>query len=239
MHISKPWWEEGLLIVNAINSTAGLFAGDTVDTAIEVKAGAQMLVTSASANRAHRMPTGMATVRQSISVASNGWLELWPALFIPHAGSYYSQETSIQLQPGARFLSFETYAPGRVASGEAWKFTRFENHFHLAYDSLPIARETYSLTPECASVAALRHQFPTACHAACYAVGAHFPDDMIAAITGLHHPDCWIGCTRLAAPAIAIRMVASDNLHLSRALTTIRDHLHAAFARPVPPLRRS
>jgi len=239
MHISKPWWEEGLLVVNAINSTAGLFSGDVIDTAIEVQSGAQMLVTSASASRAHRMPSGMAAVRQSIHVAAGGWLELWPSLFIPHAGSHYLQETSIRLDPSARFLSFETFAPGRVASGEAWQFTRFENRFQLSYDTRPVAWETYSLTPDCPSVLALRNQFPTACFATCYAAGALFPDDLLAAISSLHHPGCWIGCTRLDAPAIAIRAVAADNIHLSRALTNIRAQLHRAFARPVPALRRS
>jgi len=239
MHISKPWWDDGLLIVNAINSTAGLFSGDRVETTIEVKSGAQMMVTSASANRAHRMPSGNAAIRTSIDVAADAWLELWPSLFIPHAGSDYVQETSVELDATARFLSFETFAPGRVASGEAWEFTRFENRFQLTRDSRPIARETYSLTPGSPSVRALREQFPTGCHATCYAVGVDFRDDLLAAISALHHADCWVGCTRLDAPAVAIRLVAADNIHLSRALTKIRGQLYGAFCRPVPALRRA
>jgi len=239
MHIGKPWWDRDLLIVNAINSTAGLFSGDVIDTSIEVQSGAQMLVTSPSATRAHRMPAGSAAVRQSIRVASGGWLELLPALFIPHAGSDYFQETSVRIEPAARFLSFETFVPGRVASGEAWQFTRFESRFQISYDSRPVARETYTLTPQSPSVQALRNQFPAACHATSYAAGADFPDGLLAAISALHHPACWIGCTRLDAPAIAIRLVAADNIQLSRTLTIVRDLLHQAFGRPVPPLRRS
>jgi urease accessory protein len=240
LHISKPWWDEGgLLIVNAVNSTAGLFSGDVIDTAIEVKSGAQMLVTTPSATRAHRMPSGLAAVRQSIRVAAGGWLEMLPGLFIPHAGSNYFQETEIHLDSTARFLSFETFVPGRVASGEAWQFTRFESRFNLVYDSRLIARETYSLTPQSPSVQALRDLFPAACHATCYAAGADFPDDLLAAISALHHPRCWIGCTRLEAPAIALRLVAADNIHLTRALTNIRPLLHRAFNRPIPPLRRA
>ena len=239
MHISKPRWEKGLLIVNAINSTAGLFAGDVIDTSIEVKSGAQLLVTSASATRAHRMPSGLAAVRQSVRVAREGWLETWPGLFIPHAGSSYSQEIAVQLEPGARFLWFESFSPGRVASGEAWQFTRFQSRFELTCGSRPIARESYSLTPDSASARALRHQFTNACHATCYAAGADFPDDLLAAISALHHSACWAGCTRLDAPAIAVRLVAADNLHLSRALTNIRGLLHAAYRRPVPALRRA
>lgn len=239
MHISKPWWDGGLLIVNAINSTAGLFSGDRIESTIQVGAGAQMLLTSASASRAHRMPAGIASVRQSIRVANDGWLEMFPSIFIPHAGSNYSQETSVCLESGARFLSFEAFTPGRVASGEAWEFTRFENRFQIACDSRPIARETYSLTPDCPSVKALREQFPTGCHATCYAAGADFPDDLLSAISALHHAECWVGCTRLDAPAIAVRAVAADNIRLTRVLTSIRNLLHSAFNRSVPALRRS
>jgi len=239
MHISKPWWEEGLLIVNAVNSTAGLFSGDAIDTTVDVKSGAQMLLTSPTASRAYRMPSGMATVRQAFRVASGAWLELLPALFIPHAGSTYSQETSIHLEPGACFLSFETFAPGRVASGEAWQFTRFESSFQLSCDSRLIVRDTYSITPDSPAVDAVRHQFPAACHATCYAVGAAFSDTLLAAISGLHHTACWIGCTRLDGPAIAVRLVAADNLQLTRALAGIRCLLYGAFARPVPALRRT
>jgi urease accessory protein len=239
MHISKPWWDDGLLIVNAINSTAGLFSGDIIETAVEVKSGARMLVTSASASRAYRMPTGMASVRQSIHVDTGAWLELLPALFIPHAGSDYLQETSVYLQPAARFLSFETFAPGRVASGEAWEFTRYESRFQIQYASRPIARDTYTLTPGCPSVQALREIFPAACHATCHAAGEDFPDTLLAAISALHHPACWVGCTRLDAPAITVRMVASDNIQLTRTLTRVRDLLHQSLGRPVPPLRRT
>jgi hypothetical protein len=110
MHISKPWWEEGLLIVNAINSTAGLLSGDVIENRIEVKPGGRLLVTSPSATRAYRMRAGAAEVRQTIEIANGGWLEMWPALFIPHAGSHYIQNTSASLDPGARFLWFETFA---------------------------------------------------------------------------------------------------------------------------------
>jgi len=239
MHISKPWWEEGLLIVNAVNSTAGLFAGDVIDIAIDVKSRAEMLFTSASASRVHRTPGGKATVHQEIRVARDGWLEMLPALFIPHAGSDYSQETSITLEPGSRFLWFETIAPGRVAFGEAWEFTRFESRFQLTCDSRPVVRETYSLTPDSPSAAALRRQFSAAYHATCYASGADFSDDLLAAISDQHHDECWVGCTRLDAPAIAMRLVAADNLHLSRVLIRVRELLYRGFGRALPALRRA
>ncbi len=239
MHISKPWWDGGLLIVNAINSTAGLFAGDAIEMEIEVKAGGEMLVTSPSASRAYRMPSGMASVRQLIRVEAGGWLELLPAVFIPHAGSDYFQETAVELESAARFLAFETFAPGRVAFGEAWGFRRFENRFEMRYAEKPLVRDVYTLTAQCASVQALREIFPTGCHATCHAVGGDFSDELLATISELHHPGCWVGCTRLDAPGVTVRMAAADHIQLRRALARVRDLMHQAFRRPVPPLRRT
>jgi len=181
----------------------------------------------------------MAVVRQAIRVDDAGWLELWPSLFIPHAGSHYVQETSVELAHGARFLWSETVAPGRVAFGESWEFDRFESRLQINYASRPLARESYSLSPQSPSIQALRRQFPSACHGTCYAAGAEFPNELLAAIMALHHAQCWVGCTRLDAPAIAIRVVAADNVELTRAMTRARELIHQSFGRPVPPLRRS
>jgi urease accessory protein len=144
----------------------------------------------------------------------------------------------VELAEDARFIWFETFAPGRVASGEAWEFTRFESRFQVNYDDRPVARETYALIPGAAAVKALRKQFPNACHGACYAVGLNASDDLLAQMTTLHHANCWIGCTRLDGPAIAVRLVAGDNIDLSRTLTKVRELVHVAFGRVVPSLRR-
>lgn len=239
MHISKPWWDGSLLIVNAVNSTAGLFSGDDIEMRVEVRAGAEMLLTSPSATRVHRMLSGRAEVRQQVCVEGGGWLEMLPALFIPHAGSDYLQVVNIDLAPGARCLCFETFAPGRVASGEAWEFSRFETRFQLSSGGRLIARDTYTLTPDSPSVAAIRHHFPAACHSSVYAVGAQFSDDLLSTISSLHHSHCWVGCTRLDAPAVAVRAVASDNVQLARTMASIRLLLYQSFNRKVPALRRA
>jgi len=55
----------------------------------------------------------------------------------------------------------------------------------------------------------------------------------------LHHAECWVGCTRLDAPALAVRVVAADNVRLTHSLAVIRGLLHRAFGREVPPSRRA
>jgi urease accessory protein len=239
MHVSKPWWDERLMVVNAINSTAGIFSGDVIEASIEVKRGAELLVTSPSASRAHRMISGEARVVQRIHVEEDAWLEMLPGLFIPHAGSNYRQETVVRLEAGARFLWSETVAPGRVASGEAWQFTGYRSAFSLSVDGRMMARENYRIDGSAATVGALRRVFANACHGTCYAVGGDFSDGLLRGISAVHHAECWVGSTRLDGAGICVRMVAADNLHLARAMGAAREMLHGAFSRKVPAARRA
>lgn len=234
MHVSKPYWEDRLLVVNAVNSTAGLFSGDIVHTGVQVRSGAGMLLTNPSANRIHRTPEGFAQAIQKLRVEQEAWLEVWPSLLIPHAGSDFRQKTRLEVARGGKLLWFEFFAPGRVASGEAWQFARLENDLELRYEGRLIAKERYRLTPGSAAVAALRGQFPTAYCASVYAVGAGMQPE----IAALHGPACWVGCSRLEEHAAAVRVVAATSMELTRVLQSLRALFHAAFARTALPIRR-
>lgn len=139
-HLSKPYWDGGVLLVQAVNATAGVFAGDHLSMDIEVAPGASVLLTSPSASRIHTMPHGEATLTQQIRVADGGWLEWMPELFIPQRGCRYRQETTIDLAAGSSAYLVETLAPGRVAHGEVFAFdwitwktrVRIDNHLVLA-----------------------------------------------------------------------------------------------------------
>ncbi len=54
IHLSKPHWDGHHLIVNIVNPTAGLFAGDSIELAVHVCAGARVVLTSPSAARVFR-----------------------------------------------------------------------------------------------------------------------------------------------------------------------------------------
>jgi urease accessory protein len=226
-------------VVNAVNATAGMFAGDSVRIDAQVRSGGEMLLTSPSANRIHRMNAGSAETVQTARVESGGWLESWPSMLIPHGGSNYRQRTHIEVERGGRLLCFEYFAPGRVASGEAWKFSRLENDFELSHEGRLIAKERYSLAPDSAAIASLTRQFPTAYCASAYAVGCEMPDQISASINALHNDRCWVGCTRLESHATAARIVAASSIDLMRALNSLRALFHAGFGRTVRPMRRT
>ena len=153
MHLGKGYWHEDALLVHAVNSTAGLFAGDVVDWRVEVEPRARLRLVSPSAARVHRAAREGSAPRfaepahseQTFRVGADGWLEVWPELFIPHAGCRYRQSTRVEVAPGGELLFCESLAPGRVASGEAFAWESLHWATDIFHGADHIARERWRL----------------------------------------------------------------------------------------------
>lgn len=239
MHISKPHLDAETLVVNVINPTAGLLAGDEVKCDVAVEPGAQLVVTTPSASRAHSMRDGRAVLVQNFRVAAGGFLDVWPELFIPQAGTRYHQRTTARVEPGGTLLLAEMLAPGRVASGEAfaYEWLRWETDVYLG-DEL-IARERYTLQPGAPSVEALRGSFEHAYYASVYVVAElSETDDCWRAIHDLHCADVWVGVSRLRHGGWVVKILAAESIPLRRAMAQIRRSLYAALRHATPDLRR-
>ena len=116
------------------NTTAGLFAGDSLDVRIEARSGARVQVASSSATKAFATPAGSASMRTTL-VAEPGSLLVWgPHATILQAGASYTQTTDVLLHAGAIVLAAEVLALGRLASGERNAFRRFENDLSVRDD---------------------------------------------------------------------------------------------------------
>jgi urease accessory protein len=223
VHLSKPHLDEGILIVNAVNPTAGLLAGDRIDFDVSVEPGARMLLTAPSASRAHRTAGAAALVEQRFRVAQGAWLEVWPELFIPQGGCRYRQRTEAHVEEGGEMMLIEMIAPGRAASGELFAFAELDwaSTFFLGGDL--IARERYALTPESPALDAVR---------------VHFPEASWQRIHNLHDDTAWIGCSPLRRGGATIRVLASGSIALRKKVAEIRLAIYQALGMRAPNLRR-
>ncbi len=122
-HLSKPYWDAdaGALVVQVVNPTAGILDGDSLESDIAVAVDAALLVTTPSASRVFKMRGGSAECRQHFSVAKGGWLEVLPEPLVPHRGSVYRQQTTIEIEAGGGLFFTDLLMPGRIAHGEAWE----------------------------------------------------------------------------------------------------------------------
>ena len=241
IHLSKPHLDQGTLVLNVVSPTAGLFEDDRIEQDVTVQSGARLLLTSPSASRAHRVRDGWAALSQTFRVESGGALEVLPELFIPQAGACYRQATQLNVSENGELLFWESLAPGRVASGEIFRYTGLDWHTDLAVSGRSILRERYSLRPGSDSLRALQRIFPTAYYGSVLAVSPRLIPSMACreTILGLQSPTLWIGASPLGnGSAWAIKWLAADALQHRATATKVRACLYHTLGREAPDLRR-
>lgn len=236
-HLSKPYWTGETLLIQAVNATAGIFAGDHLTFHVGVATGASVLLTSPSASRIHTMPSGEATLGQTIHVKPGAWLEWMPELFIPQRNCRYRQHTELHVEHGAGIYFVETLAPGRVAHGESLAFERLQWTTRVHHGGKLILAERYDLSPKGQSLRDLRREKNAMYFASALLV---YPETIPMrswqeTVSGWTTPDILIGGTRIAPQAYLFRILAGD----SESLRDVLQRLRSCMAHEVPPLRTS
>jgi urease accessory protein len=238
-HISKPYWDENALVVQIINPTAGLFAGDSLRCDVSVESGARLHLTTPSATRVHTMNAGQAEVQQDFQVADGAWLEFNPAPLIPQRNCRLRQCTRIHVSRSGELFFAEMLAPGRVAHGECFEFLQIDWECNLFWDLRLVARERFCLRPGDMSLNPLKAPFPQGYYASCYLITERLPGGHACwtEIHELNSADAWIGASRLVAAGWSIKILARDSLNLHRTVQSLRRIL-SSWLSPLASLSR-
>lgn len=130
LHFTTPLYLDeslsGMAFVYVQNPSGAVFSGDRLDLRICARNGGQLHVTSTSATKLHRMPSGSAFQNVYLEARNGSYIEYLPDQLIPQAESAYDQETTIDLDAGSMLIASEIIAPGRLARGEAFAFSRLK-----------------------------------------------------------------------------------------------------------------
>ncbi len=235
-HLSKPYWDEiaRTLLVQVVNPTAGILAGDRLVSDIAVGDAAALLVTTPSASRIFQMKTGTAECEQRFAVARGGWLEVMPEPLVPHRGCRYRQVTRIAVEPGGELFFADLLVPGRVGHGEAWVWDRLCLEIDVRLGGELILRERLAQSGAgLQALAQLAGSGPGACFANAVLIGEASADDAgwPKALAALHGGGLWVGLSRLRRGGWSLKFVAPDGMRLRQALREARHILAARFPR--------
>jgi urease accessory protein len=105
-----------------VTKTGALIAGDRLSIDVRVELWAAAHVTASAAEKIYRSTGATTEIRQSLAVASGGWLEYLPLETILFDGARLRRRAVLDLAAGAGFLGGGIVVFGRRARGEA--FTR-------------------------------------------------------------------------------------------------------------------
>jgi urease accessory protein len=239
IHIGKGHLDQGALVLNIANPTAGFFDGDRVDSDVTVGPGAHLVLGTPAASRVYPTRSGKhAANHQIFRVEENATLEWIPEPFIPHAGASYLQSTEIELHPTASLLFFEWLAPGRVARGESFAYRNLRWELDLRLGGSLVARERYDLRPENHSLESLRSVFPVAHYLSVYAAGSMTRRWPAEELDSLHSDEIRLGHGPLDGGVHVIRALCRDSLSARKLLGTLRHLLHSGAGITPPGLGR-
>ncbi len=236
-HLSKSYWDGHALLVQWVNPTAGVFAGDVMESDVAVAPGASLLVTTPSATRIHtRFSAEQAPglQNQRFQVATGGWLEVQPEWLIPQRGSAFRQATVIEVEEGGGLFYAELLAPGRIAHGEALEFDELDLRLRMSFGEKIIIQERLYATPE--------RMWPLSDgKGAPLFVGTVllcYPDAArtmvkVASDCLQQHAECQSGISAISAHTVSLRLVAHSSIPLRHALKALR----VALAEVMRPLR--
>ena len=228
-HLSKPYWDGRTLLVQWVNPTAGIFAGDRLESSLQVGPGASLLVTTPSATRIHARPAGellRGEQSQILNVAREAWLELGGEWLIPQQASAFRQRTEISLERGAGLFYTELLAPGRVAHGEILQFAELDLGLRLWSEGKLILQERLHALPDRLWMLQTHDEQPLFT-ATCLIALPSLSAAVFSSIRSLlaEHPSCGGGFTQLDSKLLAGRLVATRSLTLKRTLEALRSQL--------------
>lgn len=229
-HVSKPYWDVAseTLLVQVVNPTAGILAGDRLTAEIAVADGAALLVTTPSASRIFAMAGGEAVSEQRLAVDAGGWLEVWPEPVVPHRRSVFRQSTRLDVAQGGALFYADLLSVGRAAHGEAWAWDRLQLELDLRVGGELVLHERFDHAgPALKRLAAWAGASETVGFGNAVVVLSDAPTDEVPpwrdALHTLQREGVWIGVSALRVRnAWSIKFVAADGIQLRRVLRDIR-----------------
>lgn len=235
-HLSKPYWDfdTSVLLAQVVNPTAGILAGDQLESEIAVEAGASLFVTTPSASRVFKMKAdGAAQCRQVFRVAAGAWLEVSPDPLVPHRGSRYRQTTRIETERGGEGFFCDLLMPGRVGHGEAWEWSELILETEVRVDGELVLRERFDQSAaDLKALAAWSGSGGAACFGNAVLIAEKTDrDGWRGAVESLHGDGLWIGVSTLRRSGWSIKFVASDAVRLRQAWHDVRAALATDFPR--------
>jgi urease accessory protein len=129
-----------------INTAGGTAGGDRFEIEIAAGRGAELVVTTAAAEKIYRMLETEATISTRLRVADGAALAWLPqeTILFDRAGLY--RTTEVDLAPNARLLFLEAVIFGRSGMGETVGAGRFFDRRRIRRDGSLVHAETIRLT---------------------------------------------------------------------------------------------
>lgn len=206
----------GQPLFTVVNPGGGYLGGDAYSTAVEVREGASVQLTTQAATKVYRTPQGPARADQRFALGPGARLESLPDPVIAYRGARYRQDTRADLAPDASLALAEVVTPGWAPDGQAFSFEEVSLVARVRVGGRLAVVDNLLLRPAEGGTAPL--MLAGRSHVgSLLVVDPHAHDDAVVALRA-HLADLFphrlggplVGITRLAVPGFALRVLADS-----------------------------
>lgn len=131
-----------------LNTAGGLTGGDRLEYRLEIGAGAQVVGTTQTAERAYRSGGGVARVGTRLVVGPGARLHWLPQEVILFQGAALDRRLQVEMAGDAELVMLETLVLGRAAMGERLRDLRLTDRREVIRAGRPAMVEAILLGPE-------------------------------------------------------------------------------------------
>lgn len=157
MQVLPPHYqdEDGTAFVYMLNPSGGILENDYFEMNFDLKNGANVVLTTPSANKIYKMNSEAALQKTIIRLEKNTVLEYIPEHNIPYANSMFCQETDFFIEKGANLFAWDILSSGRITRGESFDYSYYTANMNFFINDILILREKIKIEPKQFSVRAL------------------------------------------------------------------------------------
>lgn len=239
---STPWHfippsyldDSGCACFWLVNPSGGLVGGDHVVFNAKLESDTHVIITSPSANRVYRSVDRRAIQDVRLTVGEGARLEWVPEVTIPFGGARIRQRLHAYLAEGASALVWDAMASGRVARGERWAFTSFDNEIRISLSSGQCLVERFTIEPSGKKFASFVTEWDYA--ASVFVVGdglsmegSSLLEEKLAALLDQNPGRVLGGVSKPAVSGLAMKMLARSAPDLANLMQDVwklvREHL--------------
>lgn len=140
LKVQRSLYPEGEEVCHTVmlHTAGGIVGGDRLAVKVHLQPEAQVLMTTAAANKIYRTNGQEAQQTIHIHVAEAACLEWLPQETIVFDQALYRQTTRIELAPGAHWLGWELTRFGRTARGEQFLTGEWRSHTEVWQQGKPL-----------------------------------------------------------------------------------------------------
>jgi urease accessory protein len=140
LRVQRPFYPEGpeLCHVYVLHPPGGVVGGDSLGVEVQVKSGAQVLLTTPAATKFYRSNGRRARQEIALSVERGAACEWLPQETIVFGGVLAESRTRVELEAGARFAGWEITCLGRPAAGDGYATGSYRASFEVWEQGAPL-----------------------------------------------------------------------------------------------------